>query len=179
MRPNLEPNAMFRENRFEQLVDGQAGLMIDLLKAHAADAKRVVIVRRRPGGAGRNADFMDPDLESQFTQVPHFAEYAADETRATKADVPNAGLGFAPIEFEVRCEVCWNAQVVAEFKRVVIMKDTGNHESDRFICGVVPEMPANAMMVEGLDDSLWRADAEGDQGIRRDSEPRRKVGDAL
>ena len=49
--------------------------------------------------------------------------------------------------------------------RVVIVEDARDHEPDRFIRRVIPQMPAHSMMSKRPNDGLGRAQPEGNQRI--------------
>ena len=129
---------MSREYGIEQPVDHQAGLVIDLLESHAANAKGVLNVRRRPRGSRGDRNFVGADLETQRSVVSDFAEDSADKAGCAGANVADARFGFECVDFEMGREFSRDPQVVAEFKWIVIMKDTGDHEPDRFILRIVP-----------------------------------------
>ena len=112
--------------------------MIDFLEADASYAKGVSLAGGHPGGSREDRDFVDPDLEAQLAVVSGFADDPADEASPAYADVADACFGLLAFDFETGFEFGRDPQVVAEFKGSVIMKDTGDHEADRFILRIVP-----------------------------------------
>lgn len=150
--------------------------MIDFLEADASYAKGVALAGSHPGGSRGDRDFVEPDLEAQLAVVSGFADDPADEASPAYADVADAYFGLLAFDFETGFEVGRDPQVVAEFKGSVIMKDTGDHEADRFIRRIVPEVPAHAVMVKRFDDALRRPTSEGNQRVRRNAKASREVG---
>jgi hypothetical protein len=148
-------------------------------KGHTGNTEVVAGFARRPGDRDGKVDGVVFDQEVQGSLGSLDAQKVAHQTGAAATEITNHQITLRIIDLEL-CRVAdGDPSMEPDLQIVLFEQNIRKHEADRFVRGIVPEVPANAMMNQGGNDRFGGTRSDRNKPRGRYTKAFRDVGNVF